>query len=919
MSARLAEGNRPGEEAVARMIDAVPTALESNETLLDTFRRVARAELSIAECDATFSLTSEAYAGIVASCVSRLVEVCDPVMRHRLAEAAPGCEPATWLDQQSLALARDGWMDLFERWPVLPFVVGTALSQWRASVLEMLRRLASDIDVLATSILGQEPGQLDEVSLGAGDRHAGGRSVALLRFTSGGGVVYKPRDLSAGVALSALLELLNDAGLVPNLATRCTLVRDGYGFEERLEPAAVAEPSGFSRYYERLGALIRVMELLGARDMWADNLLAVGDQPHFIDLECVGCPSFDPPPMLSAARQLLFLRRETTVLSTAIPLAALPPTPRCPTWDIGCLSHADDPIDQGGGALPIGPFRPFDAEGSADPWCYTDEIERGYRAAHAALVGAKEALLAPDGPLAGLDRVEGRFLWRDTFQYIVMLHASLAPSALESCAAREAVLEAVGQSAARAATGVETKFDVARLSAMEIDALRILDVPLFGTRGGDTAIHGPGGDLIPDQFSRSGAEALHDRVAHLGTNDVEVAVAFLRAAMDAARSGRGDPVVVRPRRWTVRSRAPEVETLVREIAELLATARRPPYGTGEGWLSVCLDPGTGMHDVIGAGIDLLGGALGPALVFAELEAIVGGEGFGRLAVDTIDELLTAATAGVPPSHGMLVSPTGASGLMGACALVAVGARVAAATGDEGLDDRLMPVREAVLVEAMDAVERDDPFHLAPLHHHILGWSSARMDAMRIAAVLGPSCEVLSKSAATSPAGREWGVLDGLVPTGADAVDAALAATWAVTPFLLDDAASTARSLAARPVNHATRGGRLAQLIVSSSGIVDPMSSPPPPRWRDGLDSGSLVLLADEWQLRSRIVADRRSSIEAARCTDELLARRREHGRFLPGRVADDARCLSATGGLCAVGRVLLRVLEPSLPPAGVPG
>ena len=153
-------------EAVAGMIEVLPTALGSNETLLDTFRRVARAELSFAECDATFSLTPEGVCRIVASCVSRLVEACDQVMRHRLVETAPECEPTTWLDQQSLAiaLATAGWISSNAG----PSCRSSSAPHFPSGDRRCSRCCGgsrSDIDVLATSILGQEPGQLDEVAL----------------------------------------------------------------------------------------------------------------------------------------------------------------------------------------------------------------------------------------------------------------------------------------------------------------------------------------------------------------------------------------------------------------------------------------------------------------------------------------------------------------------------------------------------------------------------------------------------------------------------------------------------------------------------------------------------------------------------------------------------------------------------------
>ncbi|HLK44413.1 MAG TPA: DUF4135 domain-containing protein, partial [Acidimicrobiales bacterium] len=278
------------------------------------------------------------YRGMVEDLARRVLGVCDAVLSvEQLALGAIGGGSTDVVDLDS---SLDVWLARVEAYPGLAVVVGTACEQWRAGLLELLGRWRADAErVCAALSRGAAPGRLVHVVGGAGDRHHGGRSVALLRFESGLRVVYKPKDLTVAAATMDLFAVLN-AGSDVLLPTRVVICADGYGWEEHVEAAPVATPGAFETYYRRLGALTRVFQHLGARDLWADNLVAVGDEPHFVDLECV---LFAPLDVVDDGAWSLTLRAEQTVVRTAIPLAASTPGFGLYAPDVGCLSHAGDP------------------------------------------------------------------------------------------------------------------------------------------------------------------------------------------------------------------------------------------------------------------------------------------------------------------------------------------------------------------------------------------------------------------------------------------------------------------------------------------------------------------------------------------------------------------------------------------------
>jgi type 2 lantibiotic biosynthesis protein LanM len=938
----------PWAESLAAFLAAQPVSSDEasiggdSATPLASFERAAREFVPRRDgAIAGIRVSDAGYDGIIGGLVSRLIEVCDPVMRLETHLMMGGTNPRDWLKTPEIDTTWAGWLGRLEGLPGLAYVLGVACEQWRDSTVEIFERLRSDIPLLRRELFdGEEPGPVVEFAAGAGDRHADGRSVALLRFASGRGLVYKPKDLRHVEATMDIIKSLNGAGLALPLATRVVLCRDGYGWEERIDPAPVADRSGFHRFYRRLGMLIRLMQLLSGRDLWADNLLAVGDQPQLIDLECLFHPPLKAPPLLSRCRQRLFDRMQTTVVPTAMPLQASLRTVECPTRDVGCLSHATDPLESGGGALPIAEYRPWSRAELADPWNHADDVSDGYREMHKALLATRDTITLDGGPLHAFAGLRMRYIWRSTWDCHRIVRASVSPTALIDGIARETALAPVLRFAYSPIVREADRPDLCEIADAEIDAFRRLDVPLFTSITTSSSLFTPTGEEIAGHFAGTAWDEVRSRVAMLDQVSVESDVAILRSAIDAARGGLelalgrhslGSPSASRAgdrdRPEDVDVSADEVVEAVHDIARLLCDARRPPLGTGDGWLALLWSPVVDMWEVGPATADLISGGLGPALFLAEHFSLCGDPRSWTVSRETLAELFEHSSSS-PRDPRLGADATVPGGLAGPGSLIYAAARAGGSLGDATLFDAARrEVDRAAAAVGARRVGLDLAFGLAGLQLELL---RLRTDDAVVGADLDPLLAKLADRLGgaildpgempdSEPSASR---LSHLVPVKRDGVALALASSLAVVPELVANRTEVTAALAAYPFDLGQRGGRLAAMAVHATGMADvaPLTDL---RSRmielSRLSTRALLARAEEAQFAARVTNDPGIAIEARRCVRVLLDRRAASGRWFPDRLVDDRLNLSALDGVPALGAVLLRHIWPELPLTSVLG
>jgi len=187
-----------------------------------------------------------------------------------------GCQPATILK----------WI---EEYPVL----GRLLTQETESLIsftaEILEHYAADREFLPSLSGSAEPGQLAHIGFGAGDRHCGGKSVSILTMQDGARYVYKPRSIRVDVLFADLIVLLEANGLACTLRTPRIIERGSYGWSQFIEHEVCGDPLGLQRFYTRIGELLAIVHCLYGSDIHYENLIAAGENPIVLDLECLFC------------------------------------------------------------------------------------------------------------------------------------------------------------------------------------------------------------------------------------------------------------------------------------------------------------------------------------------------------------------------------------------------------------------------------------------------------------------------------------------------------------------------------------------------------------------------------------------------------------------------------------------------------
>lgn len=191
--------------------------------------------------------------------------------------------------------ALETWQSYFNQQPVAARIVGTINADWLDSSDEMLRRFANDIALIKANFLedSEQNIRILDIKPGLGDPHRGGRSVAIIS-TNLGAVVYKPKNLFGTEAIGRLLQTLHpiEPDYVP--LTPTFINQGDYGWEQKVSAKSATSKAQVIIYYQRLGAWLRLLQVLNANDFWYDNLIAAGDMPYFIDYETIiGLPFFE--------------------------------------------------------------------------------------------------------------------------------------------------------------------------------------------------------------------------------------------------------------------------------------------------------------------------------------------------------------------------------------------------------------------------------------------------------------------------------------------------------------------------------------------------------------------------------------------------------------------------------------------------
>ena len=191
---------------------------------------------------------------------------------------------------------------LRRRYPVLEARLQRALGQQSKAIVDLARRIVADRDALA-ALLNRPAGDLCGASLGRGDVHDGGQSVAQLTF-EGGKVMYKPRSLRVDQALESFLHDLFQ-GAADRIRVPAALDRGAYGWTAFVEHRYCENQDELKTFYRNIGHWLAVLRLLGGTDVHHENLIACGPVPCVVDVESLFVP--EPPPQASELGQAVDL------------------------------------------------------------------------------------------------------------------------------------------------------------------------------------------------------------------------------------------------------------------------------------------------------------------------------------------------------------------------------------------------------------------------------------------------------------------------------------------------------------------------------------------------------------------------------------------------------------------------------------
>jgi type 2 lantibiotic biosynthesis protein LanM len=559
----------------------------------------------------------------------------------------------------------DVQLSIAQEYPGLLRALYIATVHWVDSSLDLLERLSNDWDLIRASLAaGAEPGGLTSIAAGAGDTHRRGRTVAILEFSTGFKLVYKPHSQSVDVHFGEFLEWVNQAGFETPFRILKIIDRGCYGWSEFVAHQPCSSRSEVERFYQRLGGYLAAFYVTRATDMHFENLLAAAEFPVPVDLEtlfhAVVAEKDDPAIhafQLSVMSVLLLPQRiHGSETDEGVDMSGFGaksgqhfPVGRASSWEregtdeMRLVRNKTAPMEVGGN-------RPKLEGQDVAAGEYVEAFVTGFRWVYRLIEEHRDELQATGGILDRFGEDEVRFIARATAGYAVLLRACQHPDLLRNAIDRDQVLD-------RLWLGAAQQTHLTRLIPAELRDLQSGDVPVFTSRPNSRDLWTSEGERIPEVFEQSPLALVREKLNRLGEEDLARQVSFIRTAIASAGEGAlsGDYAPA-PRKLRLADQREAID-LARAVGDMLCRDALEnefcaswigitPVGARE--RSAALQP---------LDLRLYNGLSGCSLFLAYLAAVTGDKSYERIARKTLTlvrRLLDRGRAG-----GVLVRNLGA--------------------------------------------------------------------------------------------------------------------------------------------------------------------------------------------------------------------------------------------------------------------
>ncbi len=587
-----------------------------------------------------------------------------------------------------------GYIKIFTQYPVYARLISQCCLQWGENTFEFIERLSADLaDIAELFNSNKAAGKALEIKAGMSDPHNGGKTVLIVKFSSGLKIVYKPKCIETEKIYNESIERLNELGIALKLKTFKTLTRKTYGWSEFVEYAPCESLDEVKKFRFRCGELLAIHYMLGDTDCHSENIIAHGQYPVFIDNETLFCPR---KPLqtdnigLENAYAAALNQIEDSVLKTLLLPVWIESSPN--RWiDVSGLGGENEgekafEVREWSGVntdnmrfksvtrsekrynLPVYKNRTFALEE------HLDDFMAGFKEAYSFLAANKNTILAPDSSFNKFNGLKIRMVFRATKVYARLLTSSFDPDNYRNGAVYSLSFMPLLKAAISGGPGKPLR----ELARAERGMLENGDIPYFTISTASNKINFSSEDKNEDKdkevifFADPSYEEFVTRLNNFSESGLATQLSFIKGALYIKKThiiavensaADDEPLNVGPSK--TRTHDFFIEKAVNIARTIEESAIRADNKTIS-WIAPLLEPKSQRYFLSPLGSDFFGGASGVALFFAALYRITLNSKYKNFALETAYSALETLKK---ERAGSLTKTTGVLGISTSASLI----------------------------------------------------------------------------------------------------------------------------------------------------------------------------------------------------------------------------------------------------------